>query len=376
MNKTEIGMNKGTVLIAAGGTGGHLFPAEALSHELVERGFEVELATDERARKFANDFPAKKTHVIQSATLGKKNPIAVFKMMRVLFAGYTESKKIIAAVKPVAAVGFGGYPTLPPLWAATMLDIPSLLHEQNAVLGRANRMLAGRVDGIAVGFSQVGEKPDVSIVETGNPVRPMVEAVLGNPYPKRKAADPFRLVIFGGSQGARFFSEIMPPALALLEKDALKRLSILQQARPEDESDLKTQYEKLGVSAQIAPFFKNMPEEISNAHFVIARAGASSVTELAVIGRPSLLVPLPGSLDGDQANNAIAMKKAGGAHVTAQASVTPEYMAGLIQQSMQNPKAIQAMAQSAKKTGIMDAASRLADCVEHIISGGNVAELA
>lgn len=363
------------MLLAAGGTGGHLFPAEALAHELISRGFSIQLITDARARKFADEFPADEIHVVESATLGEKNPVALLKMIAALYKGYRASKAIIKNTDAVAVIGFGGYPTVPPLMAASRMRFPTLVHEQNAVLGRANRMLAKRVNGVAVGFKQVGEKPDVPIVQTGNPVRPIVMSVKDKAYPKRKAGDMFRLVVFGGSQGARFFSEIMPSALSLMEQKDVAKLSVLQQAREEDQQQLQTQYNDLSLKFNIAPFFKNMPEEIANAHFVIGRAGASTVTELAVIGRPSLLVPFPGSLDGDQANNAIAMREANGAELVKQSDLNPERLAEILTRAINEPEWLVQMGKAAKQTGMPDAASRLADCVECVISGGDISRL-
>ncbi len=368
-------MSKGAVLLCAGGTGGHLFPAEALAHELIARGYETHLATDARADRFADDFPAVSKQVIRSATITSKNPIELAKAMWTLFGGYRAASGYISQIKPKAAIGFGGYPTLPPIMAANTAKIPTLVHEQNAILGRANRLLATRVQGVAVGFPQVGTKPQAPVIETGNPMRPAVEAVMHTPYGGRRSDEPLRLVIFGGSQGARFFSEALPPALALLEPSIRERLSILQQAREEDEVALRRAYDGLGIEATIAPFFKNMPEEIAAAHFVIARAGAGSVAELALIGRPSLLVPLPGSLDGDQAANAITMAEAGGAFVVKQSELDAERLAEVLKTAIGDPVSMAKMAAAAKKTGIPDAAKRLADCVECVISGGDLSSL-
>ncbi len=242
-------MGKGFIMLAAGGTGGHLFPAEALAHELKARGYRILLATDERADKYAADFPADHKEIIVSATMGSKNPVALAKMFWKLMKGYRQSRRMIEQYKPLAAVGFGGYPTLPPLLAATGRGIPSLVHEQNAILGRANRMLAKRVKAVAVGFPQVGPKIPVPVIETGNPIRPIVSAVSGVPYPKRESDDPFRLVVFGGSQGARFLSEILPKGLTLLEPELRERLSILQQAREEDAPVLSAAYLAMGITA-------------------------------------------------------------------------------------------------------------------------------
>jgi len=363
------------ILLAAGGTGGHLFPAEALAHELKSRGYGVHLATDARAERFAGDFPADGMTIITSATLASKSPVAILKMLWRLFKGHRQSTEMLKSVKPLAVIGFGGYPTLPPLIAAYGLGIPTLVHEQNAILGRANRWLAKKAKAVAVGFAQVGQKPKAPVVLTGNPVRPMVDAVAGSKYPEREPDETFRLVVFGGSQGARFFSEALPAGLALLDTEILARLSILQQAREEDEAGLRQAYDALPVRATIAPFFANMPEEISRAHFVIARAGASSVTELAVIGRPSILVPLPGSLDGDQAANAVSMGSAGGAFVVRQGELSGERLASILGEAMEHPHDLAKMAEAARSTGMPNAAKRLADCVECVISGGDITKL-
>ncbi|MCB1438892.1 MAG: undecaprenyldiphospho-muramoylpentapeptide beta-N-acetylglucosaminyltransferase [Nitratireductor sp.] len=370
-------MTKGSVLLCAGGTGGHLFPAEALAHELVARGYSVHLATDMRAKKYAAAFPADGVHVIRSATVGGKNPVALAKTIFSLGLGYQQSSRLVRKIRPVAAVGFGGYPTLPPIFAASNANVPCLLHEQNAILGRANWFLAKRAKGIAIGFALAGERPEgTPVIETGNPVRPMVKAVMDTPYPSRTAGERFRLVVFGGSQGARFFSEIMPEALAMLGAEERSRISLLEQAREEDQAALNASLQRLGIEAQVSPFFKDMPAEIAGAHFVIARAGASSVGELAVIGRPSLLVPLPGSLDGDQAANAASMEKAGGAIVVRQAELSAERLAGLLREMMNEPARAASMAAAARSTGKPDAAEKLADCVECVISGGDLASAA
>lgn len=357
-------MTQKTALLCAGGTGGHLFPAEALAHVLIARGWDVHLATDLRAQRFASEFPGGKVHLVHSATFGSKNPIALTKTLYSLFKGYRESQAILKAIKPGVVVGFGGYPTVPPLFAANRIGIPTILHEQNAVLGRANRFLASGASAIAVGFEQVGDQKIQNLVTTGNPVRPMVLAVADVPYPQRQSQSPFNLLIFGGSQGARFFSEIFPPALELLSEEHRALFRIIQQARPEDLGQLKQNYQELGVSADISPFFKDMPKKISDAHLVVARAGASTVTEIAVIGRPALLVPFPGSLDGDQAWNAASMKKSGGADVIKQVDLTAEAVADYLKKSLDEPKKLALAAENAKKTAMPDAASKLADSVE------------
>jgi UDP-N-acetylglucosamine--N-acetylmuramyl-(pentapeptide) pyrophosphoryl-undecaprenol N-acetylglucosamine transferase len=227
-------MDKGIVLLAAGGTGGHLFPAEALAHELKAGGWSVHLVTDSRAERFAGKFPADEIHVVPSATIGSKNPISVARSLFTLWKGIRAARKLMARLKPKVVVGFGGYPTVPPLLAATGMGIPSMIHEQNAVMGRANKALAARVKAIAGGFlPETGGQYADKTVTTGNPVRPAVLEAATIPY-EASADGEFRLVVFGGSQGAQFFSKAIPSAIAALEPADRARMKITQQARPED----------------------------------------------------------------------------------------------------------------------------------------------
>ncbi len=244
--------SRGAMVLCAGGTGGHLFPAEALAHELAVRGWDVHLATDERARQYASQFPARKMHVIASSTPSGKNPFRLAMAAITLLHGYRQARQMMLAVKPAAAIGFGGYPTVPPMLAATRLGIPSMIHDANAVMGRANKLLAPRVDLIAMGFEGVGGG-DVAV--TGNPVRPAVIEAAKSAYPVRKADEPFNLLVFGGSQGAQFFSKALPQAIELMAPQKRGLLRIVQQARAEDEAALKADYARLAITAEIAPFF-------------------------------------------------------------------------------------------------------------------------
>lgn len=232
-------MNKGIVLLAAGGTGGHVFPAEALAYELKARGYQVHLVTDSRAERYAGKFPADEIHVVPSATIGSKNPIAVARSLLKLWTGLRAARRLITKLKPVAVVGFGGYPTVPPLLASTGLGVPSMLHEQNAVMGRANKALAKRVKAIAGGFlpSDRGEYANKTVA-TGNPVRPAVLEAANVAYDPSENTEPFKLVVFGGSQGAQFFSAAIPAAICLLGDEKRSRLSVTQQARPEDKDNV------------------------------------------------------------------------------------------------------------------------------------------
>jgi UDP-N-acetylglucosamine--N-acetylmuramyl-(pentapeptide) pyrophosphoryl-undecaprenol N-acetylglucosamine transferase len=368
-------MSKGIVLLAAGGTGGHVFPAEALAYKLKERGYVVHLVTDSRAERFAGKFPADEIHVVPSATIGSKNPVAVARSLWKLWMGIRVARKLISRLKPVVVVGFGGYPTVPPLLAATRLGVPAMIHEQNAVMGRANKALAARVQGIAGGFlPEDGGAFREKTVTTGNPVRPAIIAAANVPYAPSHPGEPFNLVVFGGSQGAQFFSKAMPTAISLLD-DALRvRLRITQQVRPEDMEMVSGCVAKLEMGADIAPFFTDMAERLAAAHLVICRSGASTVSEISVIGRPAVLVPYPHALDHDQAANAAALAATGGAKVIAQSDLSPEKIAAILTAVMNDPEKLARMAAAAKQAGKPDAANLLADMVEVIAARRTIAE--
>lgn len=367
-------MSKGIILLSAGGTGGHLFPAEALAHELKRRGFEVHLATDARAERFAGSFPAAAVHTIRSATIGSKNPIALARAFLALWSGFREASTLIGRLQPKAVVGFGGYPTLPPVFAASRRGVPTIIHEQNAVMGRANKALAQRVSAIAGGFLASSGPQAAKIVTTGNPVRPAVLEAAEQAYEPPSADGPFRLLVFGGSQGAQFFSEVMADAVALVPQDLRHRLRLVQQARKEDEDKVRAAYRELCVEAEIAPFFNDLARRMAEAHLVVSRSGASTVSEIAVIGRPAILVPYPYALDHDQAANAAALAAKGGAEVHPQAELSPERLAELIAGMAAAPERLSQMAAAARATGKPQAAALLADLVEAIAGGQTIAD--
>jgi len=368
-------MERGTILLAAGGTGGHLFPAEALAHELKRRGFTVDLVTDSRAERFAAQFPARAIHTVASATPGGRNPVAFLKAAWTIWRGVRESTVLINRLKPKAVVGFGGYPTLPPVYAAARRGVPAMIHEQNAVMGRANRALAARVDAIAGGFLKPEGRFAGKIVATGNPVRPAVLEAAAIPYVPPLPKGEFRLLVFGGSQGAQYFSDALPAAVALLAPELRKRLRVVQQARPEDVARVEAAYREGGVAAEVSPFFHDMARRIAEAHLVVSRSGASTVSEVAVIGRPAVFVPYPHALDHDQAANAAALAATGGAEVRPQAALTPQALADLISGAMADPDGLARRAQAAREAGRPDAARLLADMVEAIASGASIQEV-
>lgn len=369
-----------SVMLAAGGTGGHLFPAQALAEELARRSVAVDLITDMRGDRYGTGFPARNVYQVPAATMSGSNPLSAARTIFTLARGVNAARRILSEVRPAAVVGFGGYPSFPPLVAASLMKIPTALHEQNAVLGRANRMLARRVSAIATSFETVrllDGDAKAKAVFTGNPVRDTVVEWSGVPYRPSIPDEPFRILIFGGSQGARFFSEAVPPALRLLPEPLRRRLSIIQQARPEDEDTLRRGYLRedgaADVAAEIAPFFKNLPELMAASHLVIGRAGASTVAELAVVGRPSILVPLPHALDNDQLANATRLAASGGAVCLEQRDATPERLSAEIAALMDAPDVTARMAEAARSQGRPDAVARLADLVMGLIARPAVA---
>jgi UDP-N-acetylglucosamine--N-acetylmuramyl-(pentapeptide) pyrophosphoryl-undecaprenol N-acetylglucosamine transferase len=356
-------MPDGGVLVAAGGTGGHLFPAEALAAALNSRGITVELATDTRATRHAGTAWAA-VHVIPSATFRGRNPISVARTGATLGMGLAKAWLRMPRIRPAIVIGFGGYPSVPTVYAATLRRIPTLIHEQNAVMGRANRFLAPRVTAIATGFPvTLGKALAAKATQTGNPVRPAVIEAAATPYPALATDGPLQLLVFGGSQGARVMAEIVPPAIGRLDQSLRRRLRIVQQARAEDLEQVRAQYAGFGVAADVAPFFSDLPARMAGAHVIVSRSGASTVAELAVIGRPAILVPLPHALDQDQRANAGVLMAAGGAIRLDQSEFTPARLAADLAVLASDPAKLAAMAKAAKAVGAPQAAERLADLV-------------
>jgi UDP-N-acetylglucosamine--N-acetylmuramyl-(pentapeptide) pyrophosphoryl-undecaprenol N-acetylglucosamine transferase len=360
----------GTFVLAAGGTGGHLFPAEALAAALIKRNKRVALATDKRAAKYSDAFAD--VRVIPSDTVRGRNPIRLAKTAWTLSMGIAKAMRFLGREKPAAVIGFGGYPTIPPLMAASMRRIPTVIHDANAVMGRANKILAPRVTAIATSFPRT-LKDDAGLAAketcTGNPVRPAVIAAANTPY-SFTANGPLRLLVFGGSQGARVMAEIVPPAVEKLDPALRARLSIVQQARDEDFKRVKDAYARLGVQAEVAPFFKDLPDRMAASHLVIGRSGGSTVAELAAIGRPAILVPLPHAIDQDQLANAKALEVAGGAILINQEFFKPDRLAKELTELAASPNRLPDMAKASRSVGTLDAAERLADLVERISQEG------
>lgn len=350
-------------LISAGGTGGHLFPAEALALVLRRLNLRVVLVTDERVGALAEKFPADEVVSVPSATPSRRSAPGMIEAAGTLWRGVVASRALIRRLRPAAVIGFGGYPTVPPLVAAWTLGVPRAIHEQNGVIGRANKVLARRVSMIATGFPEVRGLPRgvrAQVAHTGNPVRQSVIEAARTLYPAAHKGAKLRLLVFGGSQGARVMADVVPEAVAKLPPEYLRRLVITQQAREEDLARVVSAYRAIEAQAEVRPFFIDLPQRIADSHLVIARSGASTVAELAAIGRPSILVPLPGALDQDQAANARTLQDVGAALTLPQTDFTPERLAQELTARFDDPDLLTKAALAAKAAGRTDAAERLA----------------
>jgi UDP-N-acetylglucosamine--N-acetylmuramyl-(pentapeptide) pyrophosphoryl-undecaprenol N-acetylglucosamine transferase len=362
-------MASGGVLVAAGGTGGHLFPAEALAAALAKRNVAVGLLTDARAARHAGAFSPDAVHVIPSATIRGRDPLSLATTGGLLGYGTLKAWLMLPRLRPAIVVGFGGYPTVPPLLAARLLGVPGIIHDANAVLGRANRFLSGRVNAIATSLPGVLDRDPALAAKTttvGTPMRPTILAAAAVPFASPEPNGPLRVLVVGGSQGARVMSDIVPPAIEKLEPALWSRLVLTQQVREEDMTRVRAVYDRLKISAELAPFFGDLPAKLASSHLVVSRSGAGTVAELAAIGRPSILVPLPGAIDQDQFANAGVLSQAGGAVRIAQSEFTPDRLAAEIAALAAEPQRLAAMASAARGAGRLDAAERLADLVAKV----------
>lgn len=352
------------IMLAAGGTGGHLFPAQATARALVARGAEVVLVTDSRGAGFGNDLSQVSTRRIAAGSPQRGGAVGKLRAGIDLLRGYLQSRRLIRQLRPKAVLGFGGYPSVPPLLAARHLKVRALLHEQNQVLGRANRMLAARADVIATSFPEVAGVPEGArerIVLTGNPVRAAVAAVGNKPYPRPEADGRLCLLITGGSQGAQAFDELLPDAIAQLPAALRARLDVVQQLRSRDRAEVKAIYDAAGVRAVLQPFFDDMPQRLTAAHLLICRAGASTVAELAAAGRPAILIPYPFAADDHQQGNAEAFAAAGAGWVLRQRDITAASLADRLGELLPDGDMLVQAAAAARAFARDDAAERLAD---------------
>jgi UDP-N-acetylglucosamine--N-acetylmuramyl-(pentapeptide) pyrophosphoryl-undecaprenol N-acetylglucosamine transferase len=353
------------ILLAAGGTGGHVFPAEALAAELLRRGHRVGLVTDTRGKGFGQNLPELPLYRIPAGTPSGRSLVGKLMSVFEIAHGVVSALTLLGLTRPVAVVGFGGYPALPLLLAARLRRIPIVIHEQNAVLGRVNRLVARFATRIATSFPATHFLPEgAAVTVTGNPVRPAVLAAADVPYSAPEQA--LRLLVLGGSQGARVLSDVVPAALVALPAEMKKRLRIVQQCRAEDLERVRAAYAQAGIQAETATFFSDVAQRLAVAHLVISRSGASSTAEIAVVGRPALLVPYAHAMDDHQSANAQALAQAGGALVIAQDKFTPERVVTTFADLLGDAAQLAGMAAHARSVGRPLAAQALADLVERV----------
>jgi UDP-N-acetylglucosamine--N-acetylmuramyl-(pentapeptide) pyrophosphoryl-undecaprenol N-acetylglucosamine transferase len=356
---------KPLIVLTAGGTGGHVFPAEALARALAARGYRLSLITDRRGTNYQGALAEIETHRLPVTTLAG----SIAQRLRGGFdlaLSTMRARSLLRRLRPAAVVGFGGYPSLPAMFAAAQLGIPTALHEQNAVLGRANRLLARRVSAIATSFPQVTFVPETvrpRITLTGNPVRPAVIGLRRDGYDAIGTDNRLHVLVTGGSQGARVFSEVVPAAVAALPAERRARLAIVQQCRPEDIESARGAYRAASVAAELATFFEDLPTRLAQAALVICRAGASTVAELTVIGRPAILVPYPYAMDDHQRANAAALTAAGAGWLIPNAEFTAAALTARLTNLLADPAPLGMAAAAARALGRPDAAERLADVV-------------
>ncbi len=373
VEEARVGALPSVVALAAGGTGGHLFPAQALAEVLTARGHTCVLFSDERAEKYVRDMPGVELVVSPAATITPRKPWKVPGQIWRIWRGITTARRVIRERGVACAVGFGGYPSLPPLLAAHLEKKPIMTHDAGVAIGRANRLLARFATRMFISFPRVTGLAPLYVEKTvhvGNPVRAEVQALAGAPYhPPERADEPFRLLITGGSQGAHFFAEVMPAMLKELPRALLKRLMLVMQCREEDLAATEKALADLPLAGlTLRPFFDDLPQRMARAHLVICRAGASTIAELMVIGRPAILVPYPYLADDEQGQNAEAFARAGAGWVLRQERATPEQLAALVTELAHKPEALAAAHEAALAQGKPDAAERMADIVEDVLA--------
>ncbi len=363
-------------VLAAGGTGGHMVPAHALAAELRSRGHGVLLITDDRGARFPGLFENVPVHILPAGRLGG-GPIGWLKALRSVIAGRAQAKRLYREHRPDAVVGFGGYPAFPALLAASSMRIPTVLHEQNAVLGRVNRLLAGEAEAIGTAYDKVERLKrghEGRAVLVGNPVRDAVAKLGELPFPPFDEVAPLKILVTGGSQGATVLGEVVPEGLGLLQPSLRRRLQVVQQCRPDDIERVRRRYAELGIPAELTTYIEDMPDKLADAHLVIGRAGASTIAELTAAGRPAILIPFPAATDDHQTANAREMTAAGGARTIQQTNFTADVLARQIEAMAADPVALNNAAARAMAVGRPHAARDLADLVERV--GGGFAPVA
>lgn len=356
------------LLLAAGGTGGHMFPAQALAENLKAQGWDIAMMTDARGRKHAGRIPADPILDVQATSISPRKPIAALKGVVTLAKGVRQAKAFIKDWKPDIVVGFGGYPAFPAMRAAQSLNIPTVLHEQNAVLGRVNRVFAKKAEIVVSGFDVLERLPDSAKHRTiGNPLREQIIQSVPNTYESPKKT--INILIVGGSLGARILSQVLPQAISTLPADLRARLRIVQQVTADEIETARDIYKAAHVSAHCETFFTDIETHLAKAHYVIGRAGASSVSEIAAMGKPSLLIPLAIAMDDHQTANAKSLESLGAADILPESEFTPERVKTILQERLNDSNWLNTASTSAYKAGRLNAASDLATLVSELVSG-------
>lgn len=361
---------KPTILLSAGGTGGHMIPALALSEDLLSRGYHVEVASDHRGQRYQHMFANMPFHVLNSGAL---QPGRIGKAMSLvkMGLGVLSARKLIKTIKPAVVVGFGGYPSVPAVYAAQRMGIPTIIHESNAIMGKANIWLAPNANHIALTWPLKNPLPELHgarVVMTGNPVRAEISALYNRAYPSLQVDGPLSLLIMGGSLGAKVFSDVVPEALSRLPKEQRARLQVVQQCREDDLQKVRIKYHDAGINARLSSFVEDVPKELAQTHLFIGRSG-STVTELTAAGRPAIFVPYPHHKDQQQLMNAEAIAEQGGAWVIQEKAFTPEALLARIETFLQHPESLFEAAEAARACGKPDAARRLGNLVMTLASG-------
>jgi UDP-N-acetylglucosamine--N-acetylmuramyl-(pentapeptide) pyrophosphoryl-undecaprenol N-acetylglucosamine transferase len=358
------------IIVAAGGTGGHVVPAYALAQALTRRGYEISLITDSRGISYPGLFEEMPKHVIPAAQLILKRPLTWARGYRTLLEGRAAAERLLDRYRPAGVVGFGGYPSLPAMWAAARLGLPTAIHEQNSVIGRTNRWLAQRMDRVALSFGETEKLPTKLKQEpyvTGNPVRDDILALRAAPYAQLEEDGVFRVLVVGGSQGAKILSDVVPSALSMLPTHLKRRLQVTQQCRADDITLVRAAYAAEAIAADLTTYIEDMASELRFTHLMIARAGASTIAELTAVGRPAIFVPLPGAKDNHQVLNCREIVEKGGARMIRQKDFTPAELAKQIQKIALTPGALGNAAARARDVGRPNAAEDLADMVQQMV---------
>ena len=365
------------IVLVTGGTGGHVFPAQALAEELQRLGQTLALFTDQRGKTWSGSLNDVTTHAIPAQRVSGVALGAKIMGFATLAYGALRSRRLLQRLSPSVVVGFGGYPSVATMMAATNLGLPTVIHEQNALLGRANRLLAPRVSAIATSFEEVARlnpRDAPKVIFTGNPVREQIRDLRIRPFREAGKSNPINLLVTGGSQGASAFSTVIPQTMAALPNDLRDRIHLTQQCRPEDMEMVRAAYDKIGLKVELAPFFDDLAERLGNAHLVICRSGASTIAELTTAGRPAILVPYPHAADDHQTANAQAMVDQGGAEMIHEPDFTPTTLAARLKLIFSQPRAIETMATAARAAGQKDAARNMAALVMGMVPTSNCGE--